>query len=344
MPWMPNPLFTLASFFPSVYAAFFRSKSVTPDFTIPVFLIECLALLLLMSLLVYGTLTTVYRVIARQKSTRTQFLLYLLGIFCTAFSSVRVWRIVNPLETLTDIQLISRAFVMFYTYNLVWGLIQRRANIDASQMRALSERLLDQQKLLIDSDEMARAEVAEYLHNNVQTGLVVIGLQLRAVAAGQDIDTRARINSTIDELENIRLNEIRSASRRLTPNLEMIPLEQALKELKSSYGTSIKVKLNLDSQISEISPVVGMAIYRISEQALLNASVHAHATMCHISALIGIGRKVELKITNDGSALSKEKLIRGRGFAVIDAWVSRCDGSWKIYSEGSTQTSLSAVL
>jgi glucose-6-phosphate-specific signal transduction histidine kinase len=341
---MPNPLFTLMTFLPGLYAAFLRNQILTPDFTIQLFLLKALALLSLTCVLAFAILTIVYKIVKRRKSAQTQFLFYLLGIFCADFFCVQVWRIANPLETLTNTQLMARAFFLFYAYNLIWGAVQQRANRDALQMRGLLEKLRNQQTLLIDADENARAEVAEYLHNNVQSGLVVIGLQLREVAAGLDFATKARISSTIDELENIRLNEIRSASRRLTPNLELVPLEQALHGLIDSYGSSIQVKVNFDAQISHISSTVAMAVYRISEQALLNALVHANATTCQIYAFVGIDQKVDLKIINDGITLASEQPIQGTGFAVIDAWVSRCDGSWKLYSDDSTRTALSAIL
>jgi signal transduction histidine kinase len=341
---MPNPLFTLITFLPGLHAAFLRNQISTPDFTIQLFLIKSVALLSLTTLLAFAIMTIFYKMIKRRKSVRTQFLFYLSGIFCAVFFCVQVWIIANPLETLNETQLMARAFFLFYTYNLIWGFVQQRANRDALEMKGLLEKLRNQQTLLIESDENARAEVAEYLHNNVQSGLVVIGLQLREVAAGLDLDTKARISSTIDELENIRLNEIRSASRRLTPNLELVPLAQALHGLIDSYGSSIQVKVNLDAQISHISSTVAMAIYRVSEQALLNALVHANATTCQIYAFVGIDQKVDLKITNDGVTLTSEQLIQGTGFAVINAWVSRCDGSWKLYSDDSGRTVLSAVL
>jgi glucose-6-phosphate-specific signal transduction histidine kinase len=341
---MPNPLFALITFLPGLYAAFLRNQILTPDFTIELFLIKVIALLSLTSLLAFAILKLVYKIVKRIKSVKTQFLFYLLGIFCTVFFCVQVWIIANPLETLTNTQLMARAFFLFYTYNLIWGVVQQRANRDALQMRELLEKLRNQQTLLIDADENARVQVAEYLHNNVQSGLVVIGLQLREIAAGLDFATKARISSTIDELENIRLNEIRSASRRLTPNLELVPLEQALHGLIDSYGSSIQVKVNLDEQISHITSTVAMAVYRISEQALLNALVHANATTCQIYAFVGIDQKVDLKITNDGLTLASEQPIQGTGFAVIDAWVTRCDGSWKLYSDDSTRTVLSAIL
>jgi len=250
-----------------------------------------------------------------------------------------------------------RAFGIALSVTAVFGWSSDRLGRQVRRTQQALDLVEEQRQQLLDADEGARRDVANYLHDNVQADLVLLSIQLRSVAERMPSEYADPVRSVIDELESVRLLDIRTASRRLSPDLKTIGIAGALRELAASYSGSMSITLDCAHTLDPLHPDVALATYRVVEQGLLNAAVHARAHSVAIAITrmderatrrsdeIGVplgNLPLYISVTNDGIALAPQ-VTKGTGAAVIQAWVSRFHGSWGLESLGDT-TQLWAVL
>ena len=100
----------------------------------------------------------------------------------------------------------------------------------------------------------------------------------------------------------------------------------ALDDLATSYEGSIAV----DIQVAEGLDVGDRApaVYRIVEQALLNAAMHGRAA--HVT--VGVEQQADrlaITVDDDGVGPPTDRMP-GTGTAIIDAWVGTFDGAWSL--------------
>ena len=71
-----------------------------------------------------------------------------------------------------------------------------------------------------------------------------------------------------------------------------------------------------------------LALYRIIEQALLNAAAHGHARHVDIS-LTQTSGELRLAVDDDGQGLPAT-ITQGTGTAIITSWVGVTGGTWSL--------------
>lgn len=268
--------------------------------------------------------------------------IYLLSVLVTTviFSALR-WVIVR--QDVEPAALIAlRDFVAILIVTAVLGVAADRVTRQMRRTREALDLVQVQREQLLVADEEARQEVAQYLHDNVQADLVVLAMQLRNQAATLPKQDGERLASVVDELDKVRLLDVRSASKRLSPDIEALGLPAVLRELASGYAPSMRVTLSSPVPRGEVAPDLALGLYRIVEQALLNAAIHGRAPTCAVSIAEDDTGGVRLRVTNDGQPPGPAS-ASGTGTAIIQAWVSRFDGDWSITHEGQ-RTELDAYL
>lgn len=204
-----------------------------------------------------------------------------------------------------------------------------------------------QRSAVLEAEENARQSIASILHDRVQAGLVAATLQLKQLANSLKGEEAARLESVIVDLEGIRTQDVRSASRQLSPDLRNVTLTQAIKVLASTYEPAMRTIVDVDElqkaallRSSEDPLLLGT--YRIVEQALLNAAAHGAATEVKVVTRRD-GEELVLTIDDDGRGVGPEPVVPGSGFAIIDAWSAAIHGSW-VVEESSTGTRVSVRL
>lgn len=191
-----------------------------------------------------------------------------------------------------------------------------------------------QRSAVLEAEERARQSIATILHDRVQAGLVAANLQLKQVAAGLTREESARLESVIADLEAIRTQDVRSASRQLSPDLRNITLTQALKVLASTYEPAMRTTIDVDAledaaRLRDPQDPLRLGVYRIIEQALLNAALHGGATSVSVTSEC-VGDELLLTITDNGRGLGPEPITPGAGSTIIDAWAATMNGTWAI--------------
>ena len=230
---------------------------------------------------------------------------------------------------------VLRLFVPLWFMSSLLGSLLGRIQKQSDRAQAALQTVVKQRRLLLESEERVRGQVAAYLHDRVQTDLVSIGLRVRAAVALEPKEMAREIESAMDELERVRSEEVRSASRQLSPNLAHVDLNTALRELAGAYRPGLIITSVVSDPVaqalrlpSELSRATG--IYRICEQGLLNAAIHGHATECSIQVWFNSNNEFVVEIHDNGVGLPPKRVEPGMGFSVISAWVESMNGRWSL--------------
>lgn len=231
----------------------------------------------------------------------------------------------------------QRAFVLLTIRNIMalfilsalFGYNYKKLELEIAQKSQALLQLETQREQIIEADEKARREVANFLHDNVQANLVVLAIELRKISANIESPHSNEINSVIDEIDDLRALDIRLASRKLSPDIAAIGLTATLEELFLEYRNAMEISMTFEA--TGIPNETALGVYRITEQALLNAAIHGNAGSCQIAINGDVEGNLLLKISNDGIPLSASR-VNGTGTALIESWVQKLNGSWGLES------------
>jgi len=231
----------------------------------------------------------------------------------------------------------SRAFIVVWLVSALIGTVLERIQRESDTARAALQTVVTQRRLLLESEERVRGQVAAYLHDRVQTDLVTIGLRIRAAVDLEREQMMREIDASLADLERVRAEEVRIASRRLSPHLARVPLDIALRDLAAGYRPGMTINVSVaDDAASRLRSgeaiTVATGLYRICEQGLLNAAVHGHATECWIQLSLDSQGRFVLGLHDNGVGLPASPAPAGMGTTVISAWTQALDGAWSLES------------
>lgn len=234
-----------------------------------------------------------------------------------------------------------RLFIGICVISILVGQYRQWVSRELFQNMGLLASIKQQRRLLIQADEDARRDIASLLHDGVQSKLVVSATKLHQISSKAPPALALELKDLLQELEGIRSLDVRTASRSLSPEIEIIGLEQCLRDLANVYSGTMTTSFDLRGITNLVESKVGLAIYRICEQGFLNALTHGAAKACLVTLWIQ-KKTVYLEIENNGSTLSNSS-NPSQGSAVIDAWVSTFDGIWSLEDISKTGNSAKLV-
>jgi signal transduction histidine kinase len=270
------------------------------------------------------------RLIASQSKVSIKFLIYVTTNAIWISPHYLITKIFSPDPTIDFPRAALRIFIALFLFQIISTVVANRLNKELIAKEELVQELVKQRTLIIESEEETRELVSKYLHNTLQSGLVVINHQLLEAMKDVPPTTRSRFQSIVDELELMRKVEIRDASRALSPNLDVLTFEALLTPLMDVYRTSIKFTVKADGVDYLSLKAMGLALYRIIEQVVLNAAVHGSAKIIEIQLSVTDPQSLSLVITNDGAPFKSKALSQGTGTAIIDTWVAIHQGTWTL--------------
>ena len=212
------------------------------------------------------------------------------------------------------------------------GYVRLRLSLQARQLQEQIDQLEHQRTQIVEADQRVRREVATILHDDFQGELLRATLRLSRLADTTSLEHAESVREVVVDLERLRGEGVRSLSRRLAPPIESIGFASALDELVRSYEGTIAVAVAIDPDIEVAlagdSGEQPLALYRIIEQALLNAAAHGHARHVDIS-LTQTSGELRLTVDDDGQGLPA-KTTQGTGTAIITSWVGVTGGTWSL--------------
>ncbi|MGI9197547.1 MAG: sensor histidine kinase [Candidatus Nanopelagicales bacterium] len=268
---------------------------------------------------------------------------YLLSLAAATALATLMVNVLLPLIPLMEqvqgnfhfVDTFRRTFLTVWLVSALIGSVLDRIQRETIAAQAALKTVVTQRRLLLESEERVRAQVSAYLHDRVQTDLVSVGLRMRAAMGLGAEQMASEIEAGLAELERVRSDEVRRASRQLSPNLARVTLVTALRELSEAYEPAMYVTISIsDVTASRIGAGVEVnratGIYRICEQGLLNAVMHGHSTECSIQVSVNDHDEFVLEIRDNGVGPSPDTTEPGMGSTVISAWTETLRGHWSL--------------
>ncbi len=172
-----------------------------------------------------------------------------------------------------------------------------------SQRRRLALERAHSRRLLAAQEE-ERSRVARELHDDALQRVVLLRHELEDVAHGVAPGAVHRLEGIVGELEDLS-TVLRTAAHQLHPSaVEKAGLVRALGALAAEYERAHGLEVRLDLPAADVvtTPGVGVAAYRIAQEALRNVVRHA-----------GVGR-ADLTLRTDAGLLTLRVADAGHGF------------------------------
>jgi signal transduction histidine kinase len=190
----------------------------------------------------------------------------------------------------------------------------------------LVEQLKADREELVNLDEAIRRQTSTFLHDRVQSDLMVVGMKLKSIQGTASDEVNEVIERAIARLENTRSADLKNIIQVLSPNFEAGGLKSSIESLIKQYESNMVVLIQIDSASEALNSLNLLGAFRIIEQGLLNAFVHGPAKNAFVSVATDSAGKTEILISDDGPGTELEFVDSGVGTAVIDSWVGILNG------------------
>lgn len=342
-PWPIHPfVFAVLAFFLSQFA---RSRVAALEGVDSVGLwIEGIPQGLIAGMLVVIPLWITQRVMKATGNRRTQEFIFHVGALATSVTVAAGFGLFHH-RAFAQISLDTvKIYIALCAASILAEITESRLRVQAEKAQAALVETERHRLLLLDSEEHTRREVASFLHNQVQAGLVVAAMQLKQTSLQTQGQLKAQLNSVVAALEEIRAFDVRDAGRQLSPDFEILTLDSALEQLMQSYQKSMASDVVVEPESNNFPADMSLGIYRICEQAVLNAAIHGNSTGCFIRVDRTSDESLLVTVENNGSPVSTSGKNWGTGLAVVDAWVHKYNGTWSIKNTREGTVLLKAVL
>jgi signal transduction histidine kinase len=179
---------------------------------------------------------------------------------------------------------------------------------------------------LVKADVELREQTSRFLHDRVQSDLMVAAMKLKRVAGKSTPEVNEVIDLVISRLEKTRTSELRDLVQTLAPHFEAAGFRESARVLATEYLESMDIEISVDDASEELSHDVLLGVFRIIEQSLLNALVHGPAKHVKVALTTDASGRSHLEISDDGPGAAPGQASTGVGTAVIDSWLSILKG------------------
>ncbi|MFM1784196.1 MAG: hypothetical protein RLZZ579_473 [Actinomycetota bacterium] len=221
------------------------------------------------------------------------------------------------------------SILLYLTVHISLGVASMRLQAQVNVAEAARTSLEIQRGKLISAQEDVRRQIADFLHDRLQSDLVLLGMQMQRSVEKLGEQEKSIAQAYIDEIERIRQFDVRNVAKQLVPELDGPSFRPALDDLISRYSKAISITATVQEQ-GGLARTPKLAAYRIVEQALLNAAKHANAKHVQIK-IQDHNNQMNLVVRNDGAPLP-ENPVAGAGMAIIEDWVAQLGGNWTLNS------------
>lgn len=191
----------------------------------------------------------------------------------------------------------------------------------ADEISASREGLRLLASALLRAQEEERARLARELHDDLTqrlAGLAMLtGGYARAVRQGKGRDVAQQLEEVGHELEKLA-RDSQATSRELHPSLlDRFGLDGALRAECAAFGERTGLRVVYESRLvpEDLTPEVGIVLYRIAQEALRNVVTHSGAEEAHVT-LEGTDEGVELTVRDSGRGFDSGSGPEGFGIGL----------------------------
>ena len=190
---------------------------------------------------------------------------------------------------------------------------------------------------IILAHEQTRKEVANLLHGQVQSRLLVLKYWLQDC---QDL-LKDGLREVVDRLGNARSmlaevieEDLSSITRHLYPSVIHFGLPSALNSLADRFQCIFDTKIEVDREITEIEGSVSsglsndlrLPLYRVTEEALTNAVMHSEADKVGIRLGLSSDSEVYLTVKDNGRGFDPANVSPGHGLLSMGDYAEALGG------------------
>ena len=154
---------------------------------------------------------------------------------------------------------------------------------------------------LLTVQEEERSRVARELHDDALQRIALIRHEMDEAARLANLEAAHRIGGVSGELEDLS-TVLRTAAHQLHPSVvEKAGLAPALLDLAAEFGrtSGLDVRLTLPAGNVAVPPGIGVAVYRIAQEALRNVVRHAGVQQAELGLELG-GGGLTLRVADAG--------------------------------------------
>ena len=237
---------------------------------------------------------------------------------------------------------------------VVGWLVGRIYGAQAERDRLRSERDLARQLADANEERLAleeeRSRIAHELHDIIGHTVNVMVVHAGAGRQAVDLDSQT-VRQAFDTIERTG----RSALAELDRVLVVLRRDQAGRELLPTPGigdlgelartftdTGLRVDVEVAGDPGDVPASVGLAAYRIAQEALTNTMKHAGAGSASVRVAIGQGG-LELRVSDDGHG-DPDRLHPGRGILGMSERAAMHGGRVSLDRDGEGRFTVSARL
>jgi signal transduction histidine kinase len=207
-------------------------------------------------------------------------------------------------------------------------------------------------RLAIEGAELERQRWARELHDETLQGLGSLQLLLSSALRQPDAERReAAVRSTLEHVSR-EINNLRNLITELRPaELDELGLESALESLahRREEQSGMKVVIDIDlgngygGAPRRLDAATENTVYRLVQEALSNATKHAHAGRAdvRVTALPGT---IELVVSDNGRGFDPTQSTTGFGLLGMRERVELGRGTFELDSEPQAGTTLHVTL
>jgi signal transduction histidine kinase len=200
---------------------------------------------------------------------------------------------------------------------------------------------------LITAQETERTRIARELHDDVSQRLATVAIGLSSLRRGLPAGC-AHLDDELQQYQDWAVemaDEIRNLSHELHPGvLRHAGLAAALKsvccEVERKGGPA--VSFEAPEQLEEVPPEIALCLYRVAQETLHNAAIHARARQVLVS-LTYHENELELSVRDDGCGfdLAAARRRGGLGLLSIDERVRLVGGAVELSAAPGRGTTVS---
>jgi signal transduction histidine kinase len=207
---------------------------------------------------------------------------------------------------------------------------------------------------LIAAHERVRRDIATQLHDDVQEKLFVLKDHLQELLNGINSASEAtqRICNVIDRLDRKIERQVGVLSRQLYPSTLSAGLVPAFQSFRDQFEAALTIEIELDEELvkqeqadcSLLPEQVGLAAYRIAEEALTNVVKHANASKVIVRLDSSREGWLRLTVRDDGQGFDVQDPPQGLGLGTMQDYAEAADGECSVHSDPGVGTEVTAVL
>ena len=252
---------------------------------------------------------------------RWQFLVLALALLLTfLLNTLLLRRRFEPLERLLAMMErvdLSRPGRRLHMETEAAGVSTDIVRLAASFNRML-ERLENERRrsgeLVVRAQEEERKRIARDLHDEVNQSLTALLLRIEAAAQHAPADLQDELAET-KRLADQAMGELLDLARQLRPTaLDDHGLVAALRTHVRDFDHRGEASASFwaDPRLGELSPDAQVVVYRVAQEALVNAARHSGASRIEVT-LEPCDSRVRLRVTDNGSGFAFAEGDKGLG-------------------------------